>query len=937
MRFTHPGYLLLFIPVVVGLWFSFRHVHGIAKTRKRIAFVIRGLLAGALIMALGGPEWRKPNHGLCTIFVLDRSDSISDEDRRAQESFVATALDRLSSDDVGGVVAIGKNAMVESAPAGRRPLGKIVAAIDGSATDLAAGIRLAAANFVDGKAKRIVLVSDGNETSGEVTDAAQVAATDDIQIDVVTLGGSSKRSEASVVSLEAPSDARENQPIEVRAVLDSTVDQVATLTLDRDGVAVKSQEVHLVPGQSSVTMSDKVSGPGFHRYRATLSPTRDTDHRNNVGLSFVNVRGKPRYIVFQQDTGRSELVSALRRNGLDVDLRGPTTVPARAEDFQNYDGILFNDFNAAGLTVAQMKTISAAVRDSGIGFAMIGGENSFLSGGYYGTPIAEALPVDLNVRQRKSFPSTSVCIIVDASGSMAMNEDGIPKLRLAGKAAEATIQMMSPMDRLGLAGSADGVEFVVPMQPLTNKSEAIRQTELLAFGGGGIYIRRSLERAEQELMREPSKVRHLILMADGNDSDEQEGSFPIAARMRANKITTTVVAVGDGKDVAFLRQLAAIGGGRFYLADHAAKLPAIATQDTSIIARSAIEEGRFFPKFAAGEEALAGIDSTPALQAYCLTDARPLARVGMKTHKDDPLLATWQYGLGTSVAFTSDAQSRWAREWVGWPGFDAFWSQLARVASRRATKNSYQTAVRYEGGRGLVEVKAFDALGNPMAATNAKLRVSNPDGTSRDLALSQQAPGVFTSRFDSTATGTYIVSVSEADASGGTRVSAHGFSLPYPPEYRSFRSNMPLMQRVADQARGRVITKPDEALRPATMQGASITEMWPFVVLFAALLLPLDIAVRRIALPLDEIAKKIAARFRRTKPATEQVEVIGRLSAAKQRAAQPTVDSSRTKIYTATEEKPRGDKSRSVAPKSQGSPAKDLLAAKRQRNSEKND
>ena len=929
MRFTNPVYLLLFVPVVVGLWASFSRVHGVAKTRKRLAFLIRFVLAGLLTLALAGPEMRRPNRGICTIFVVDRSDSVSSDDRYASEKFVNDSVSKLGPDDAAGVITFGKEPMVEIVAGGRRSIGKLTSQIDGSASDLAAAIRLASASFVDGKAKRIVILTDGNETNGDAIDAAQVAATDQISIDTFALGVRERVGEASVVSLDSPAEVRTDQPFELRAVLDSSIDQEATVTLDRDGVIVKSIDVKLTPGRNSVVLPEKITNSGFHKFRVTLRADHDQDVRNNVGLAYVNVRGKPKFLVLQQNLAHDDLARAMRRNGVAVDVVGAGGVPTRAEELQNYDGIFFNDFNAANLTVAQMKLIQSAVRDSGIGLAMVGGENSFLPGGYYGTPIAESLPVDLNIRQRKSFPSTSVAIIVDASGSMAMNEDGIPKLRLAGKAAEETIKMMSPMDRVALAGSADGVEWVLPMQELKDKAAAIGQCQRLAFGGGGIYIRPSMERAEQVLGNEPSKVRHLILMADGNDSDEQEGAVAIALRMRANKITTTVVAIGGGKDVSFLRTLAAAGGGRFCLADKASQLPAIVTQDAAIMSRSAIEEGRFFPKLTAGEEVLAGLDSVPALQAYCLVDSRPLARIGMRSQKDDPLLATWSYGLGTAMAFTSDAQARWAAEWVGWSGFDAFWSQSARVIARRATRNFYQTSVRYEGGKGLVEVKAFDSIGNPMTATNAKLRVSAPDGTSRELNLSQQAPGVYTSKFDANNIGTYIVTASEPDASGGMRTSAQGFSLPYPAEIRAYRTNRPVLQRIAETAVGRAISNPAESFRPVKDTGASISEIWPILVFVAALLLPFDVAVRRIALPFDEIMRKLWASFRRRPRVSEQRELVDRLATAKSRASTGRGEREVANLNRETQTDARTTPT--AVPKAGGQTAKDLLEAKRRK------
>jgi len=406
-------------------------------------------------------------------------------------------------------------------------------------------------------------------------------------------------------------------------------------------------------------------------------------------------------------------------------------------------------------------------------------------------------------------------------------------------------------------------------------------------------------------------------------------------RMRANKITTSVVAIGNGKDVEFLKQLAAAGGGRFYLADKASKLPAITTQDTALMARSAIEEGAFIPKMVAGDEILKGIEDSgvPPLLAYCLTDTRPLSHVSMRTGKDDPLLATWQYGLGTSLAFTSDAQPRWAVKWANWPGFGAFWSQAARAISRRATLNDYQVSVHQEGGQGKVSVKAFDKLGNPLATNEATIRVAMPDGTFHEVSLDQQAPGVYSGSFDASAIGTYIVTVAEPDHAGGKRTSATGFSVPYPPEYSTYRANRPLLNRVSKLTGGSEISTPVQAMRLVPNPGVSISELWPMLLLFAALLLPVDIGVRRLALPLGEILEKAMARFHRAraqKPVAQQA-VVGRLQQAKQRAQTEQPAEAPAKVIFAPSEKPSEPQPKAPTPASATSAANRLLEAKRKR------
>lgn len=889
MRFSDPWYLALLLPIGLGLWVSFRHVHGMLRARKYFSFALRGLMLVAIVLALAGPEARRPNEGVCAIFVVDRSDSISDSDRRRQETFINEALSALGAKDEAAIVVVGRDARMDVSPSRLRQVNRILTVTDGSGTDIAAAIRLAGATFPDGKARRIVLLSDGNETQGDAIEAASVAATDGVQVDHVALGLQGRHSEATVVDAQLPSEVRLGQPFDIRVTADSTAEKTGLLALDRDGVTIKKIPVRLNEGSNALVVSDTLNEPGFHKYRATLLVNGDSDSRNNVGIGFVAVRGRPRLLLLQNRPGASVLASVLVQQDIAVESHGPEGLPARPEELQNYDAILFNDINASMATISQMKQIQAAVKNSGVGFGMIGGENSFLPGGYYGTPIADALPVDLNIRQRKTFPSTSVLIIVDCSGSMGMIEDGVEKIRLAAKGAEATVRMMSPIDRVGVVGSTDGIDFVAPMQVAKDKDAICAECQKLTVGGGGIYMRPSMEFGAERLLKEDSKVRHLIVLADGNDADEHEGCLEIARSLRASKITTSIVSIGDGKDVPFLKSLAAAGGGRFYLALRAGQLPAIFTQDAAIMSRSAIEEGVFLPRSAPGEEILRGIgpNSVPALFAYCLTDARPLARVGMRTAKDDPLLATWQYGLGTSLAFTSDAQARWAARWVPWEGFGTFWAQAVRAISRRSTLNEYQITTLHDGARGSVTVRAADPYGNPLNSLAAQVRVSTPSGETRELSLSQQAPGEYQAQFEASELGSYIVTVAEDVPGGGKRVKSSGFSLPYPPEYRRYRANRPLLERLSQATGGRALATAAEAMRPARNPGETITQLWPLFALLAALLLPLDVGARRVAVPIAEAWARCLTWWRDRRAASgatlPEPETVGRLHRAKER------------------------------------------------------
>lgn len=901
MRFSDPLYLLLLIPALGWLFRVGRRMHGMARGRRRLALGLRAAILLLLVFALAGLQTARRNRGVTTIFVLDHSASMDARLTAQATDYMRRSLGTLGPDDRAGLVVFGKDPLIDVNSGSLRALGPIYANPNPSATNIAAAIRLASAAFGGGTAKRLVLLSDGNETDGDAAQAADVAATDDVHIDYVKPeAASGARNEVLVSDLVLPNAVTKGEPFEARVVAEATAATSGTIRLDRDGVPVARVPVHLTPGTNSLVIAQKAGDPGFYRYRAVLEAEQDTDVRNNVGMGFVSVGGKPRILLLEGAPGTgAALERALKVSNLDVKRAGAEALPTRPEDLQGYDSVILSDFPAENMTDRQMSLIAGAVRDTGIGFGMVGGENSFLPGGYYETPLADVLAVDMNVRQRKMFPSTTVVIVCDTSGSMGMIEDGQMKVKIAASAAAATVRMMSPQDYVGVAGSTDQIEFVAPIQHPNDKDAISAQVGRLDVGGGGIYIRPSLEFAEKNLDPVNTRVRHLILMADGDDSDEQGGALDVARRMVAKGMTVSVVAIGTGKDVPFLKQLAATGKGSFYLASQAKQLQRLFTRDTSMMTRSAIEEGAFLPKVDPGDEVLRGLNlrSMPALYAYDLTSDRPLSRVPMRTAKDDPLLAFWQYGLGTSMAFTSDAQPKWARPWMGWHDFNGFWAQTIRSTLRHSSSNRLQVTSRRQGSKGVIEVQAYDVVGNPLNNLSARVHVLSPDGRGQEANLSQQGPGRYGAEFDASGAGddvgvgSYLVSVAEGTGAGAARVTRAGFSVAYPPEYQAVGPNLNLLAQIAKATGGESLTLPGQAFRPSARPGESVRDLWPLLLLAAALLFPLDVAVRRLALPLAEIWSKLLARLRRRPAAVPAAASLARLSQAKQQAT-PTVSPS---------------------------------------------
>src|SRR6186713_1091383 len=184
ISFDAPLALLLLVPallITIALYLSARRRVGVG--RRRTALVVRTLLLGALVFALAGFRLVLPVDRLATVFVVDLSDSVGNAGREDSLAFLRETLKDRPDGDVAGIVAFGKGALVERLPAELTEIDRLASAPVRSATDIGAALRLAAALFPDDAQKRIVLLSDGNDTTGDGQTEAALAAARGIQVE----------------------------------------------------------------------------------------------------------------------------------------------------------------------------------------------------------------------------------------------------------------------------------------------------------------------------------------------------------------------------------------------------------------------------------------------------------------------------------------------------------------------------------------------------------------------------------------------------------------------------------------------------------------------------------------------------------------------------------------------------------------------------------
>jgi len=900
IAFDAPLALLLLLPAL-GLTFG---LHAAARRRtgigrRRVALVVRTLLLIALIFALAGFRLVLPVDRLATVFVVDLSDSVGEAGRDEALAFVRESLALMPEGDAAGIVGFGKGALVERLPAELREIDRIASTPVRSATDIGAALRLASALFPDDAQKRIVLLSDGNDTTGQGQAEAALAAARGVQVETKVIGLGSAP-EVLIERLTTPSTSRLGEAIEVVADISSTVAQPATVRLFANGEQVAIERIDLEPGSNKVAFDNVTpEEAGFVRFRAVVEAAQNTFSQNDRADSNTIVKGEPRILVVSGDeVVAAELVSALEVERQDVDTVAAAGLSADPLQLASYDSIVLVDVPRPSLTERQMAALQVYVRDLGKGLVMIGGPRSYGAGGYENTPIEETLPVDMGVRDRQKQPDIALVVVIDKSGSMdachcnsfdgGMGGGGGSNVRKVDIGKEAILRAAAAMtarDELGVVAFDEQAHWVVRTQPLGGIGDLQGSVAgIQPLGQTNIFL--GLEQAVDSLEGTVATRRHIILLTDGWSSSGEYDA--IIARMKAAGITLSTVGAGGGSN-PFLEGLAKAGGGRFYDAANPASIPDIFLKETQQVSGQQIVEETFHPIITSSSPILRGLDQGfPQLLGYNGTTAKAAAQTVLVTARDDPLLAQWQFGLGRSVAWTSDSTGRWARSWVGWDGFTKFFSQLVGWTFPGEETGGIEASLITEGTTTKLRVESVAEDGSPRDFYTTGVAITAPDLTSRAVELAQIAPGIYEAPLGEIDAGAYIVRVSQTRPGSTPLGRTLGLVAPTPAEYRLLGSNEPFLATLRSATGGRAI---ETAAQPWTHDLATTdtyADLWPTLLILALLLWPLDIALRRVSVGRRELAdarRWLAGGWRRrASVAPRPVEVAGML-AARDRAA----------------------------------------------------
>jgi uncharacterized membrane protein len=899
--FENPRMLwLLPIAGALVLWIARQNLSGLGTRTRWVALALRLFVVAMLAGALAEPQWRRESKGVAVTILLDVSDSVPTALQKFAERYIqdAVAAGPRQPDDRLGAVTIAREPYVQQLPTSsaiaveRGFTGKT------DSTDISGAVRLALAVAPAETANKLVVVSDGNETVGSVLSAVAAAQTAGVPISILPLTYRYDN-EVLMERLIVPSSARLGELVGIKVVLTATSPASGTLSLRDDEGPVDLDpdspatgvRVDLAQGPNAFVFTIPVLNRGPNRFEAVFEPDAsdgrtpgDTRTENNRQTAVTFASGEGSVLLIRENADEvAPFVRALKERGIPIQEVTSDQAPRDLVQMNAFDAIILANVPRMLFSEQQIADLQRYVRESGGGLVMLGGKNSLGAGIWMDSPLAEALPVDLNPPQRKEMPRGALGIWVH---SVEM-----PDGRFLGqRVCNAGVDALTRLDVVGIAEwGPSGPSWAHPMSPLGDKSAIKRAINRLTFGDMVDW-----EPALTTLLAGMKDVqagqKHCILISDG---DPQRPSISLLQQFRQAGISISTVAIACHgiQDQTSMQWIAQTTGGRFYNiqpnAGGLAQVPQIFIKEAITVHRPLIREGDAFSPKISGVTAdtFAGVTSVPQVRGYVRTaDRGGLSVVTLKTDEDEPLMAQWQYGLGRSVVFASDVGGAWAPSWPSWNGYAAFWAQHVRWVMRPSNSAiTVRITPESKGDETLLIVETTTREGERLSFVNFNGRLASPDGQEdQDIVLREIGPGRYEGRVRTAASGTYIASlryrVPQGDGSPPIEGSASAaINRPFADEYRTLKDNVALLEQVRDKTGG--VTLPRDPLKADlwNREGLSFPvaarPIWLLVSVLAISLFLADVAVRRVRIDLPAIVKRLRLSLR---PAgSRQTELAG--------------------------------------------------------------
>ncbi|MFY0519501.1 VWA domain-containing protein [Lysinibacillus sp. UGB7] len=824
LRIDTPLALLLLLPLFAYFVWTYWRARQRLKNSHLIVLGIRMVAICCLVFALAAPYILLPIKEEQILYLVDRSASMKGTELE-MVSFIEESLQSKKDEQLAGIYSYSSTLQTETILSNSlKEVPKFTAMKDTDQTNIEQSLQLATGIVNPKKATRLVLLTDANETQGDALAFATKLKGSNISVDVVPFS-QAVANDVSLKSFVTPQVAYVGEQQQLVTEVNATAAGQGELLLYENDALIHREAVALAEGSNVFTYKYTATAEGLVKYEALVQVDQDAIFENNKLTSVTMVQSEPHLLIVNGYDTASPIAGALGTKSISYDVVDASSLPNELSSYLQYNAIIFDNVPGHLVGEAKMGVIEQAVKNFGVGFTMVGGENSFGLGGYFKTPIETLLPVEMEIKGKEQLPSLGLVIVLDRSGSMQGT-----KLELAKEAAARSVEMLRDEDTLGFIAFDDRPWEIIETGPLGNKEEAV-DTILSVTPGGGTEIYNSLAKAYENLADQKLQRKHIILLTDGQS---QPGNYEdLIATGKDNGVTLSTVAIGQDADGNLLQSLSEMGSGRFYDVIDEQMIPSILSRETAMISRTYIEDNPFYPTIynASGWNALFA-NGVPQMNAYIGTTAKQGASVIAESEKEDPVIAQWQYGLGKTFAFTSDSTGKWTGDWARWQDWGTFWQTM--ISQMLPSYNDVAYDVRLDTDGSFVitdptnEAAFLDIVAVNEAGEELEMQLETLSA-SQVRAIVQAEPGLIFFRI----------------ADEEQAIYQAGLSVPYSAEYELRPVNEKLVEELTKQTGGNVLEEPQEVFRDFTQQGAERQNIATWLLLAGMFLFFIDITIRR--------------------------------------------------------------------------------------------
>ena len=890
IKFSNPWFLLLLIPALLFTFLPyFRMNKRYRRTRNRItSMVLHTVVMVLAITVLSGItlEYDIPNEEAELILLVDTSDS-NKESTDDKDDFVKSIIDNTDEMFKLGIVKFGYDQVyaVELSNNTEDMYTRYLEAPspNNSATDISSALTYAASLFTKKETARIVLISDALETDGKALNTVKAIAAQGIKVDTVSFPNPEVGDEVQLVSLEFPdSKIKVGEQFNVKATLLSSFTGKATITpYDKASTGEFSGdpiEIDLVKGYQTVSIPYTFAIPGLHNISVQLDCDDDTLALNNTYTSYITIKSFDKILIIESISDESASLRAMLDPSLNISLvnvKDSINMPDTVNELRAYDQIILVNISYSDMTGTVEdfdELLHSYVYDYGGGLFTICGNkedpdpsdedwitNAYTRKDMKGTTYQKLLPVEII----DYTPPAAVIIVVDKSGSMtdhSVGPNGETPFDYAKQGALACIDALTERDFLGVMSFGDDYDDEIALTPIPQENAIKSAIERIQPGGNTIFTTALKHAGDILSAKQGVEKRHIILVTDGQPTDNNAEDYKKAAEENAAKgITMSIIGIECyGEYQTKMEELLVRGGMdksnlHVISTGEASKIPTMMREELKVPSIKEAEYKPFQPTFGAIHNVTANLieEEMPWLDGYYGVKAKEGAEVVIKGEYS-PIYTQWKYGKGKVGTFACDLNGTWSLELIN----SAIGAELINniVQEIFPTQNVQPEEIDsvIEGDNYKTVISIFTDL-DLEAGQYLELTITSPPAEGQLEGQVQTIIGTTSGysrlTFSVITPGLHTILIEKKDADGNLIASSTTYkALGYSKEYDMFRDTEAAEQAMVDYAefgRGVVITEPSEVFDNVVKFLHIVLDPKILFIIMALCLLLLDIAARK--------------------------------------------------------------------------------------------